>query len=294
MKGKGEEGRGKGAVEEAASTVAQALGAFEPRIAIVLGSGLGSLADEVRDARRIPYAGITGFPAVGVAGHKGELVIGTVAGVPVVVQCGRFHLYEGHAPSVVALPVRVFHRLGVRTLILTNAAGGIRPSFRPGTLMLIADHVNLTSRNPLTGPVEPGEERFPDMSDPYDRALRALARDAAREAKVPLEEGVYAGLLGPSYETPAEIRMLQRLGAAAVGMSTVPEVVVARARQMSCLGFSMITNMAAGLSSKKVSHEEVLAMGQRVAGQLATLLVGVIGRLSYNPSTGGRGGAGTK
>ena len=151
---------------------------------------------------------------------------------------------------------------------------------RPGMLMLITDHINLTSRNPLIGPVEPGEERFPDMSDPYDRRLRTLARDLARDAKIPLEEGVYAGLLGPSYETPAEIRMLQRLGADAVGMSTVLEVVVARARAMSCLGFSMITNMAAGLSSEKVSHEEVLAMGTRVAGQLATLIEGVIGRLS--------------
>jgi purine-nucleoside phosphorylase len=164
-------------------------------------------------------------------------------------------------------------------MIFTNAAGGIRPGFRPGALMLIADHVNLTWRNPLAGPVEPGEERFPDMSDPYDRAWRARARDAAREAKIPLEEGVYAGLLGPSYETPAEIRMLQRLGADAVGMSTVLEVVAARARGMACLGFSMITNVAAGLSSEKVSHAEVLAMGQRGAGQLATVIEAVIAQL---------------
>jgi purine-nucleoside phosphorylase len=280
MKGTTDGGRGTGGVEEATASVAERLAGFEPRVAIVLGSGLGSLADEVRDARRIPYADISGFPAAGVAGHKGELVVGTVAGVPVVMQNGRFHLYEGHGPNVVALPVRVFHRLGVRTLILTNAAGGVRATFRPGMLMLIADHINLMSRNPLTGPVEPSEERFPDMSDPYDRGLRALARDAAREVKVPLEEGVYAGLLGPSYETPAEIRMLRHLGADAVGMSTVPEVVVARARAMSCLAFSMITNLAAGLSSEKVSHEEVLAMGERVAGQLATVIEGVIGRLS--------------
>jgi len=292
--GKGHGGRGKGGIEDATAGVAQRLAGFEPRVAIVLGSGLGSLAGEVRDARRIPYADIPGFPAAEVAGHKGELVLGTVAGVPVVVQNGRFHLYEGHAPGVVGLPVRVFHRLGVRTLIVTNAAGGVRATFRPGMLMLIADHINLTSRNPLAGPVEPGEERFPDMSDPYDHGLRARARDAAREAKVALEEGVYAGLLGPSYETPAEIRMLQRLGADAVGMSTVPEVVVARARHLPCLGFSVITNMAAGLSSEKVSHEEVLAMGKRVASQLATLIERVIGQLPYSPSIGGRGGAGTK
>jgi purine-nucleoside phosphorylase len=279
MTGTGDVGRGTGAVEAAASSIAQRLDGLEPRVAIVLGSGLASLADDVRDARRVPYAEIPGFPAVGVAGHKGELVAGTIAGVAVLVQNGRFHMYEGHAPSVVALPVRVFHQLGAQTLILTNAAGGLRPGFRPGALMLIADHVNLTARNPLTGPVERGEERFPDMSDPYDRDLRILARAAAREAKVPLEEGVYAGLLGPSYETPAEIRMLQRLGADAVGMSTVSEVVVARARGMSCLGFSMITNMAAGLSSERVSHEAVLARSQRGARQLAAVLQGVIARL---------------
>ena len=279
MTGKGEEGGGNGTTERAADIVAQRLAGFEPRVAIVLGSGLGSVAGQVRDARRVPYSDIPGFPAVGVTGHRGELVTGTIAGVPVVVQNGRFHLYEGHAPSVAALPVRLFHRLGVRTLIVTNAAGGVRASFRPGMLMLIADHINLMSRNPLSGPVEQGEERFPDMSDPYDRALRALARDVALQANIPLEEGVYAGMLGPSYETPAEIRMLQRLGADAVGMSTVPEVVVARARGLSCLGFSMISNMAAGLSSEKLSHEDVLAVGQRAAGLLATVVEGVIGRM---------------
>jgi purine-nucleoside phosphorylase len=279
MTGNGDEGSGRGGIEDATASVAGRLAGVKPRVAIVLGSGLGSLADEVRDARRVPYADISGFPAAGVAGHQGELVVGTVAGVPVLMQNGRFHLYEGHGPNVVALPVRVFHRLGVRTLILTNAAGGVRATFRPGMLMLIADHINLMSRNPLVGRVEPGEQRFPDMSDPYDRGLRTLARDAAREVKVPFEEGVYAGLLGPSYETPAEIRMLRQLGADAVGMSTVPEVVVARARAMSCLGFSMITNMAAGLSSETVSHEEVLATGRRVAGQLASVIEGVIARL---------------
>jgi purine-nucleoside phosphorylase len=279
MSGREDQGRGLGAVEDAADAVARRLAGFEPRVAIVLGSGLGSLADGIRDARRIPYADIPGFPPPGVAGHKGELVAGTIAGVPLLAQNGRFHPYEGHAPGTAALPVRVFQRLGVRSLIVTNAAGGVRPTFRPGMLMLIADHINLMFRNPLIGRVEPGEERFPDMSDPYDRGLRALARDVAREAKVPLEEGVYAGLLGPSYETPAEIRMLQRLGADAVGMSTVSEVVVARARGMACLGVSLITNMAAGLSSQKVSHEEVLAMGVRAASQLATLLEAVIPRL---------------
>jgi purine-nucleoside phosphorylase len=164
-------------------------------------------------------------------------------------------------------------------LIVTNAAGGIRATFRPGTLMLIADHINLMMRSPLAGPVEPGEQRFPDMSDPYDPRMRALAQDAARDAKVSLEVGVYAGVLGPSYETPAEIRMLQRLGADAVGMSTVPEVVVARACGMSCLGFSVISNMAAGLSSEKLSHDDVLAAGARAVGQLAAVIAGVVGRV---------------
>jgi len=175
--------------------------------------------------------------------------------------------------------VRVSHRLGVRTLIVTNAAGGLRPAPRPGSLMLIADHINLMWGNPLVGPVEPGEERFPDMSDAYDPALRALACEVARGAEIPLEEGVYVALLGPSYETPAEIRMLQRLGGDAVGMSTAPEVIAARARGMRTLGFSMITNLAAGLSAEKVSHEEVLAMGQRVAGALGRLIEGILRRL---------------
>jgi purine-nucleoside phosphorylase len=266
-------------IAEAASTIARRIGSLKPRVAIVLGSGLGFLADEVRGAVRIPYTEIPGFPQPGVAGHKGELVAGTLDGVPVLVQSGRFHLYEGHEADVAALPVRVMATLGVRTLIVTNAAGGVRLTFRPGALMLIADHINLMFRNPLTGPVLEGEERFPDMSEPYDPGLRALARDAAREAKIPLEEGVYVGLLGPSYETPAEIRMLQRLGADAVGMSTVPEVIVARARGMRCLGFSTITNLAAGISPAALSHQEVLEVGRQVGQALGTIVKGVLRRL---------------
>jgi len=277
--GNGEKGKGKGLIAEAASAVARRLGSLEPRAAIVLGSGLGFLADEARGAVRIPYAEIPGFPQPGVAGHKGELVAGTLDGVAVLVQSGRFHLYEGHEADVAALPVRVMATLGVRTLIVTNAAGGVRLTFRPGTLMLIADHINLMFRNPLTGPVLEGEERFPDMSEPYDATLRTLARGAAREAKIPLEEGVYAGLLGPSYETPAEIRMLQRLGADAVGMSTVPEVIVARARGMRCLGFSTITNLAAGISPAPLSHQEVLQVGREVGQALATLVKAGLRRL---------------
>ncbi|HMA41908.1 MAG TPA: purine-nucleoside phosphorylase [Gemmatimonadales bacterium] len=263
-------------IEEAAGAVRKRLEGRAPTVAIVLGSGLGHLADEVQQAVRVPYAQIPGFPQPSVAGHRGELVAGTLEDMPVLVQSGRFHLYEGHSVDVAALPVRVFARLGVRTLIVTNAAGGVRPTFRAGTLMLIADHVNLMFRNPLIGPVLQGEERFPDMSEPYDAGLRALARQAAREAGIALEEGVYVGLLGPSYETPAEIRMLQRLGIDAVGMSTVPEVIVARARGIRCLGFSTITNLAAGISPTKLSHAEVLDVGRQMGQSLAAIVRGVV------------------
>jgi len=262
--------------EAAATAIERHLGRLTPRIALVLGSGLGTLADGVRDAVRIPYGGIPGFPETGIAGHGSELVAGELGSKSVIVQRGRFHLYEGHAPFVVSLPVRTFHRLGVRILIVTNAAGGLRPTFQPGTLMLIADHINLMWRSPLAGPVVPGEERFPDMSDPYDPALRLAARAAALRHHMALEEGVYAGLLGPSYETPAEIRMLARMGADAVGMSTVPEVIVARACGMRVLGFSVITNLAAGLSSQPLSHEEVLATGKRAATDLASLIEAIV------------------
>ena len=276
-----ERGAGSGTIEEATDVVARRLGKLEPRVAIVLGSGLGGVADSVQRAVRVPYREIPGFPEPGAPGHKGDLVGGTLEGVPVVVQSGRFHLYEGHAPAVAALPTRMFARLGVRTLIVTNAAGGIRHTFRPPTLMLIADHINLMFRNPLVGPVAEGEERFPDMSDPYDPELRAVARDVARSQRIALEEGVYAALLGPSFETPAEVRMLARLGADAVGMSTVPEVIAARARGLSCLGFSSITNVAAGLSGspQQLSHQEVLAAGQQLAGQLERLIRGVLPQL---------------
>ncbi len=269
-----------GTVRSAAEAVAKRLDKLKPGVALVLGSGLGGVADAVCDPVRIAYKEIPGFPEPGAPGHKGELVAGTLEGVPLIVQSGRFHLYEGHAPEVAALPTRVFAELGVSTLIVTNAAGGIRHTFRPPVLMLIADHINLMFRNPLVGPVGPGDERFPDMSDPYDPTLRALAREVARAERIPLEEGVYAALLGPSFETPAEIRMLQRMGADAVGMSTVPEVVAARAAgKVRCLGFSSITNAAAGLSSQKLSHTEVLEAGKRVAGELERLIRGVLKRL---------------
>jgi purine-nucleoside phosphorylase len=266
-------------IAAAARAVEQAIAPRTPTVAIVLGSGLGFLADALADAVRVPYARIPGFPEPGVAGHTGELVAGTLEGVSVLAQSGRFHLYEGHDPALAALPVRVFHALGVRTVILTNAAGGIRRTFRPGTLMLIADHLNLMNRNPLVGAVVDGEERFPDMSDPYDTGLREIARTVAAREGIPLEEGVYAGMLGPSYEAKAEVRMLDRMGADAVGMSTVPEVIAARARGMRCVGISTITNLAAGLGQATLSHQEVLETAERVKGDLATLVRAVVREL---------------
>jgi purine-nucleoside phosphorylase len=275
------ESKGPGAaeVEEAAAAVRSRLGMRKPVAAIVLGSGLGAFADQVGDAVRIPYRDIPHFPIPTVEGHAGELVAGTLAGKTVLLQSGRFHLYEGHSPAVGAFGVRVFATLGIGTLILTNAAGGIRRGMAAGTVMLISDHINLSSRNPLTGPVLPGEERFPDMSDPYDRALRSIARKVALRERVALAEGVYVQLLGPSYETPAEIRMLERLGADAVGMSTVIEVVAARARGMRCLGFSAVTNPAAGILPVKLNHVEVMETAGRVAGELGTIITGVVAEL---------------
>jgi purine-nucleoside phosphorylase len=263
----------------AVAAVRDHLGAFRPKVAIVLGSGLGGLASSVGKARRIPYGEIPGFPTPGVVGHSGELVFGEVEGVPVILQSGRFHMYEGHAPEVVALPIRVFADLGVGTLIVTNAAGGIRHTFRPPVLMLIADQINLMWRYPLRGPVAPGEERFPDMSEPYSRSLRDLARQVARSQGIRVEEGVYVAVLGPSFETPAEVRMLQQLGADAVGMSTVPEVTVARARGLRVLGISTISNFGAGLTPHPLSHEEVLEAGRAVAQDLERLVRGVVAAL---------------
>jgi purine-nucleoside phosphorylase len=266
-------------VEEAAAAIRKRLGGRQPTVAIVLGSGLGSFAERAGDAIRVPYNDIPHFPVPTVMGHAGELVIGTLAGKTVLFQSGRFHLYEGHPPEIAALAVRTFAALGIGTLILTNAAGGIRRTFASGSVMLIADHINLSSRNPLTGTVLPGEERFPDMSDPYDPELRALARRVALREQVPLAEGVYVQLLGPSYETPSEIRMLERLGADAVGMSTVVEVIAARARGVRCLAFSAVTNPAAGILAAKLNHLEVMETANRVAGELGTIITGVVAEL---------------
>jgi len=255
------------------------LGPRPPVALLVLGSGRGRLAERLEDASRLPYRDIPGFPEPTVEGHAGELVIGRLAGRDVLVQAGRFHMYEGHDAATSALPVRVAAALGIGTLLLTNAAGGIRRTFRAGTLMLIADTLNVTFHSPLVGAVLPGETRFPDMSAPWDAALRGLAREVAAAHGVALEEGVYAGVLGPSYETPAEIRMLERFGADAVGMSTVTEVIAARAAGLRCLGISIITNLAAGISPTPLSHAEVMTAADAAGADLGRLLEGVVERL---------------
>jgi purine-nucleoside phosphorylase len=211
-----------------------------------------------------------------VVGHAGAVIVGTLEEKRVVALAGRFHMYEGHDAALAAFPVRVMHALGARVLLVSNAAGGVRRTLVPGDLMLLDDHINLMWRSPLTGPVEPGEDRFPDMSVPYDPELRELAREVARSSGLALAEGVYCGLLGPTYETPAEVRMLERLGADAVGMSTVPEVVVARALGMRVLGISCITNMACGLSLHPLSHAEVIETTNRVANRFQALIRGVV------------------
>jgi len=261
---------------EVAAAVRERLGGGTPRVGIVLGSGLAGLADVIERPTVIPYADIPGMPQPTVPGHRGEFVAGRLEGVPVILQRGRLHLYEGHSPETAVFPVRLMAALGIEMLVVTNAAGGIRPDMRPPALMLISDHLNLTGRSPLVGKVGDGEQRFPDMSTAYDPALRSRAREVARAAGLTVHDGVYAGLLGPSFETPAEIRMLATLGAHAVGMSTVLEVIAARARGIRVLGISTITNLAAGITDQPLNHEEVLAAGRAVGRDLEALIRGVL------------------
>lgn len=269
---------GAHAARDAAAVIRPRIAAA-PRVGIILGSGLGGIASLIDGAVRIPYREVPGFPAATVVGHAGELVAGTLAGTPVVALSGRFHMYEGHDAGLAGFPVRVLHALGARTLIVSNAAGGARESLGPGSIMLISDHINMMFRNPLVGPVEDGDVRFPDMSEPYDAVLRGIAKRVAAGQGIRLDEGIYAALLGPTYETAAEVRMLQRLGADAIGMSTVPEVVVARALGMRVLGVSCITNYACGLSATPITHEEVIETTARVAAHLQALVRGVVAEL---------------
>jgi purine-nucleoside phosphorylase len=249
-------------------------------VGLVLGSGLGAFADQMADSFGLAYGDIPNWPASRVIGHAGRLVGGTVHGRRVLALSGRVHFYEGYDLRTVTFAVRVLSRLGVRTLLLTNAAGGINTRFKQGALMVIDDHINLLGSNPLVGPNDDRfGVRFPDMSEVYSRRLRALADETARDIGLDIEHGVYVAVHGPSYETPAEIRAFRTLGADAVGMSTVPEAIVARHMHMDVLGISCISNMAAGVLPQPLNHEEVMQTTQRVRAEFVALLEGVIGRL---------------
>lgn len=253
---------------------------LRPALGLVLGSGLGGFADDLQAATRIPYGKIPGFPRATAAGHAGRLVVGRVGTVPVAVMQGRAHFYEGYAMREVVFGVRVLGRLGCRALVVTNAAGGINRAYRQGGLVVLSDHLNLMGANPLLGPNdERFGPRFPDMTRAYSPRFRAIALEEGRRLGIELHEGIYAALAGPSYETPAEIRALERLGADLVGMSTVPEVIAARHLGLEVLAISCVTNLAAGILDQPLSHDEVLATGERVRAQFAALLRAAIPRL---------------
>jgi len=265
-------------MEYSAQAAARAAAAIRNRtdaqatIAVILGSGLGGLSKKMGDAVRIPFVDIPGFPEATVVGHEGAVIVGNLGGREILALSGRFHMYEGHPAALAAFPVRVFHALGTRDLFVSNAAGGISPRLAVGDLMMISDHLNLMGTNPLVGDLQASDTRFPDMTDAYDPGLRRILRTTAEKLGITLREGVYAGLLGPSYETPSEVKMLRMLGADAVGMSTVPEVIVARALGMRVAGVSCITNAAAGVTGAALSHAEVLATTNRVSAAFESLV----------------------
>jgi purine-nucleoside phosphorylase len=264
------------AIDEAVTLIGQRT-RLRPAVGLVLGSGLGAFAETLEQATRIPYAEIPHFPRSTAVGHKGELVIGVSSGVPVAVMAGRVHSYEGYSFPQVVFPVRVLGRFGIRTLVLTNAAGSVNVNYRPGELMVLEDHINFMGRNPLSGEnVDALGERFPDMSDAYDARLREIAERACMKAGVTVRKGVYMGFAGPSYETPAEVKMARTLGADAVGMSTVPEVIAARHMKLRVLAISCLTNMAAGVLKKKLDHKEVLEVGERSKAGLMDVLARII------------------
>ncbi|MCR8642373.1 purine-nucleoside phosphorylase [Paenibacillus sp. N1-5-1-14] len=271
----------KGLVEirEAAAYINTQAG-VKPTIGMILGSGLGVLAELVENPTTVSYDKIPHFPVSTVEGHAGELVIGEIKGKQVIIMKGRFHPYEGYGADVVSFPVRVMKELGVETLIVTNAAGGVNTDFEVGDLMVISDHLNMMFRNPLIGPNDKDlGVRFPDMSEAYSKRLRALAHGVAAKQNFSLREGVYAAMLGPTYETPAEIRMLRTLGSDVVGMSTVPEVIVARHAGIEVLGFSCVSNMAAGILDQPLSHDEVMETTEKVKAKFLNLVLGIVEEL---------------
>ncbi len=250
---------------------------LRPKIGLVLGSGLGAFADELSEATRVPYAQIPAFPRSTAVGHAGQMVIGKAGGIPVAAMQGRVHLYEGYSAKEVAFPMRAFGRMGIRAAVLTNAAGGINLEYKQGALVILTDHLNLQGQNPLVGPNDDRfGPRFPDMTQAYWKPYRAMALEAARKLGKTVHQGVYAGLLGPSYETPGEIRYLRTIGADLVGMSTISEVVAARHMGIRILAISCVTNMAAGILDRVINHEEVLETGERVKGDFVALLRAVL------------------
>ena len=269
---------------EAATEAAEFIAArtsLRPKVAVVLGSGLGDFATELTDSTTIPYREIPNFPHSTAVGHAGNLVLGKLGSLPLAVMQGRAHYYEGNALAQTAFPLRVLHRYGVKAVVLTNAAGGINAEYGRGALVLIRDHINLMGGSPLIGSNEERfGPRFPDMTYAYDREYREVAKREAKQLNIPLFEGIYAAMHGPSYETPAEIQMLARIGADLVGMSTVPEVIVARHMDMRVMAISCVTNMAAGLSGETINHEEVLETGRRVKGIFLSLLRAVLPQIA--------------
>jgi len=275
------------ALAESAAQLILARTPLRPQIGLVLGSGLGGFADSVTDATRVPYADIPSFPQSTAIGHAGRMVVGKAGSVAVAAMQGRVHLYEGYSAHEVTFPIRVFGRMGIRAVILTNAAGGINLGYSQGALVLIRDHINLQGTNPLAGANDDRfGVRFPDMTQAYSRAYRETAQEEARKLGVTLHEGVYAGLLGPSYETPAEIEYLRRIGADLVGMSTVAEVIAARHMGISVLAISCVTNMAAGILDQPLSHAEVLETGERVKSTFESLLRAVLPRIAKDVAEG--------
>ena len=273
------------ALEAAVARIREAT-TLEPRVGLILGSGLGGLADEVSVPVEIPYADIPGWPVSTSIGHAGVLVLGEVDGIPVAVLRGRAHLYEGIPADAAVFGVRVLGKLGIRTLVVTNAAGAIDESFRPGQLVLISDHINLQGASPLVGPNDDSlGSRFPDLSDAYDPELRRAAREAAGRIGIEVGEGVYAAWLGPQFETPAEIRFMRAIGGSLAGMSTVPEVIAARHMGIRCLGISVVTNMAAGLTEGKLGQEEVLAVGAEAQPRLTAVLRELLPALCARPES---------
>ena len=263
-----------GLIDRAAAAVRARLGAAFPKTAVVLGSGLGGFAEKLSHATSIPYADIPGFPRSTVVGHSGNLMVGEIEGKPLAIMQGRIHAYEGHPPQAIAAPIRTLRKLGVERLVLTNASGGLKSDMPAGTLMIVKDHINFSGVNPLVGPNDDAiGPRFPDMSDAYDPDLRATLVVAAREAGVAVRTGVYLYTQGPNFETPAEVRMFAGLGADVVGMSTVPECLVARHCGMKVAALSLVTNAAAGLSTAHLSHAETLAAATKTSSQVALLLL---------------------